>query len=352
MRRIFLTMMIAVVGLSGCNLPIAPVGTVPPAVTDKPQLTTQPAVATAEPTSAAESTATPEPIGPIPVSSDEIEGMPYRVYQIPGDPFRFVCQEPCPVDERLILAEYAGFRVAHANLIALTGIDTLPELQPVDMHLDLNDSVCGDAPWGHAYVYPSEHRAYTCTEGPGYYPTLEEKIQKAALLDEQYFPLHEYMHTLFFGRFTGDVGEVHESTAYFLHDYVVPIPGYAIGSLDKAEFCSWRDPYPPGDYGGWLISELCQRNGFQLDDLALSLNELDKLYQSGEGLVPQAGYQHPVPSVAQYRDILTNLLGSDTTPAFAAACWPAALFGNSFSPPAGCQKSPTAGPEGTPTSVN
>jgi hypothetical protein len=55
--------------------------------------------------------------------------------------------------------------------------------------------------------------------------------------------------------------------------------------------------------------------------------------------------------VAQYRDILTKLLGSDTTPAFAAACWPAALFGNSFSPTAGCQKTPTARPQGTPTTV-
>jgi hypothetical protein len=345
MRRLFLTMMITAVGMSGCNLPIAPGGAVTPAVTGKPQLTTQPAEVTAEYTS------TPEPIVPIPVSTDEIEGMPYRVYQIPGDPFRFVCQEPCPFEESYILAEYAGFRAAHANLIALTGIDTLPELQPVDMHLDLNDSICGDAPWGHAYVYPSEHRAYTCTEGPGFYPTLEEKTQKAALLDQQYFPLHEYMHTLFFGRITGDVGEVHESAAYFLHDYVVPIPSYAIDGLDKDEFCSWRDPYAPGDYGGWLISELCQRNGFQLQDLALSLNELDKLYQSGLGQAPQTGYQHPVPTVAQYRDILTNLLGSDTTPAFAAACWPPALFGNSFSPPAGCQKTPTAGPVGTPTSV-
>lgn len=345
MRRKFFTMMIAAIVMSGCNLPIAPGNGVPPTVTGSPKLITQPSEATAEPTS------TPEPIPPIAVSSDEIEGVPYRVYQIPGDPFRFVCQEPCTLDERYILAEYAGFRAAHASLIALTGIDTLPELQPVDMHLDLNDSICGDAPWGHAYVYPTKHRAYTCTEGPGWYPDLEEKIQKAALIDQQYFPLHEYMHTLFFGRFTGDLGDVHEYTAYFMHDFVVPIPSYAIGGLNRAEFCSNRDPNPPGDYGGWLISELCQRNDFQLEDLTLSLIELDNLVQSGEGQVSQEGYMHPVPSVAQYRDILTNLLGSDTTSAFAAACWPPALFGNSFSPPAGCQKTPTAGPVGTPTSI-
>ena len=283
-----------------------------------------------------EGTSTPIAIVPVPVSLIQIEGVPFKAYQIPGDPFRFVCQEPCPLDLQYIYAEYAGFRLAHVMLIQLTGVDPLTELQPVDMHLVFEDSICHDLPGGHASIYAHTHQAYTCSDGPGYYPTIEEKIRMAAQPDGQYIPLHEYMHTLFLGRIFGKAGIFTDHRAWYFHDFVGPIPSYAIGILDPARFCSYRDPIPPGDYGGWLISELCRQNGFQLTHLALSLIELDRLYQSGGGQVYQEGYEHPVPSVAQYRDILNRLLGSDTTPAFAAACWPPELFGNSYSPSSAC----------------
>jgi hypothetical protein len=170
----------------------------------------------------------------------------------------------------------------------------------------------------------------------------------AARPDGQYFPLHEYMHTIFFGRISGQAGSFQDYKAEFLHDFVVPLPSYAIGILDPAGFCSYRDQLAPGDYGGWLISELCRQNGFKLTDLALSLNALDSLYQSGGGQVYVEGYKHPVPSVAQYRDILNHILGSDTTNAFAAACWPPGLFGNSYRLPPACLTSSTAG---TPTPI-
>ena len=299
-----------------------------------------------------EGTSTPIPVVPIPVSSIQIEGMPYKAYQIPGDPFRIVCQEPCQLSQEYIYAEYAGFRLAHDNLIKLTGIDTLTELQPVDMHLELKDSICGELPVGHASLYSHEHQAYTCSDGPGYYPTIGEKIQKAAQLDGQYFPLHEFMHTIFFGRISGKAGNFQDYKAEYFHDFVVPIPSYAIGLLDPAGFCSYRDSNPPGDYGGWLINELCRQNGFQLKDLALSLIELDKLYQSDGGQNYLQGYKHPLPSVAQYRDILNRLLGSDTTQAFADACWPPELFGNSYSLTGGCLLPTISGsPSGSPTPV-
>jgi hypothetical protein len=333
------------VALAGCNLPGAPTPGTPPtptgvAPTSPP--TDLPTVDQAVPATAV-STDTPAAVVPIPATSIQIDGVPYSAYQMPGDPFRFVCQEPCPLDPQYIYAEYAGFRLGHARLIALTGIDTLAELQPVDMHLVLDDSICKELPAGHAYVYAHKHQAYTCSDGPGYYPTVQEKIEVAARVDGQYFPLHEYMHTLFFGRLSGKAGNVDEYKAAFFHDYVVPVPSYAIGILDPAGFCSNRDPNAPGDYGGWLISELCNRNGFQLADLSTSLVQLDALYQSGGGQVAQPGYAHPAPSVAQYRDILNKVLGGDTTQAFAAACWPPVLFGNSFSSPPACGSNAPAG---------
>jgi hypothetical protein len=295
-----------------------------------------------------EGTSTPIAIVPIPVSSIQIEGVPYKAYQIPGDPYRFVCQEPCSLDPKYIFAEYAGFRLAQSKLIHLTGIDTLTELQPVDMHLVIDDSICRELPGGHAYMYSSTHKAYTCSEGPGYYTTIEEKIQKAVQSEEQYFPLHEYMHTIFFGRISGKAGSFQDSYAEFFHDFVVPIPSYAIGTMDPAGFCSYRNQNPSrGDYPQWLISELCKQNGFQLKDVALSLTELDKLYQSGGGQI-ESGFAHRVPTVAQYRDILNRLLGNDTTQAFADACWPPELFGNSFSVPNTCPNIPIAG---TPTPI-
>jgi hypothetical protein len=341
-RRIFLV--VAFLLVLACNAPMA----APTAIPTGSQANLTP-VSTGQAVDATvEVTSTPGAIVPIPSSSIQIDGVAYTAYQIPGDPFRFVCQEPCPLDPQYIFAEYAGFRLAHPMLIQLTGIDTLPELQPVDMHLVVDDSICRELPGGHAYIYASTHKAYTCSDGPGYYPSIEEKIRKAALPGEQYFPLHEYMHTIFFGRLSGRAGDFQDYYAEFFHDFVVPIPSYAIGIVDPAEFCSYRNENPSrGDYPGWLISELCRQNGFQLKDVALSLIELDKLVQSGAGQV-EAGFTRPVPTVAQYRDILNRLLGSDTTQAFADACWPPELFGNNFSVPQACLALSTTG---TPTPI-
>lgn len=342
MIRIFLASIILIAGLASCNLPRAPGEGRTSTPIDNVQIKGQATEATGEGTS------TPIAIISVPVSSIQIEGVPYKAYQIPGDPFRFVCQEPCPLDQQYIFAEYAGFRLAHLKLIELTGVDTLTELQPVDMHLVIDDSICRELLGGHAYIYSGTRKAYTCTDGPGYYPTIEEKIQKAAQPEEQYFPLHEYMHTIFFGRISGKAGDFQDYYAEFFHDFVVPLPSNAIGIVNSAEFCSYRNQAPSrGDYPLWLISELCKQNGFQLKDVALSLIELDKLYQSDNGQV-ELGFTHRVPTVAQYRDILNRLLGSDTTQAFAEACWPPELFGNSYSVPPACPSISTAG---TPTPI-
>ena len=371
-RAIFIPVIVMMLALMACNLQQAGApGTTTAAQTDVTLLQITPNTATAtQPPLAATDTATTTPatntpvaastiqpnagtatsgaIMPVPASAIKIEGVAYKAYQIPGDTFRFVCQEPCKLDQQYIFAEYAGFRLAHPMLIKLTGIDTLSELQPVDMHLVIDDSVCRELLGGHAGMYPDTRKAYTCTDGPGYYPTIQEKIQKAAQPGEQYFTLHEYMHTIFFGRISGKAGNFEDHYAEFFHDYVVPVPSFALGIMDPAGFCSYRNQIPVrGDYPQWLISELCKQNGFQLKDVALSLIALDKLTQSGGGKV-ELGFTHPVPTVAQYRDILNQLLGGDTTQAFADACWPPALFGNSFSVPAVC---PSQAIGGTPTPI-
>ena len=108
MIRKLLASISLMVGLAGCNLPGAVGEGITPALTEVVQNNGQAAEATGVGTSI------PNEIVPVPVSSIQIEGVPYLAYQIPGDPFRFVCQEPCPLDLQYIYAEYAGFRLAHA----------------------------------------------------------------------------------------------------------------------------------------------------------------------------------------------------------------------------------------------
>src|SRR3954451_25322582 len=84
----------------------------------------------------------PPPPPVIPRSQVTIEGKPYDAYQDPAETFRIVCASPCAIDEATVFAKYAGMREAKHLLVDATGIDTLPQLQPVDVHLAADDA-CG-----------------------------------------------------------------------------------------------------------------------------------------------------------------------------------------------------------------
>jgi hypothetical protein len=289
---------------------------------------------------------TPFAVVPIPASDIQIDGAAYQAFQAPGDPFRFVCPSPCPVDPELMNAQYAGFLNAHDSLIHLTGVDPLPELQPVDIHI-ANDAKCGilseQRSLAHA-GWDQGSRAYICSYlfeyaqgiGGGPYTTTD-----ALRPDTQSVLIHEYLHTIFFGRTSRYVGA--------MHDFVTPIAMFAWIDWEGGEFfCEYHPETPPGDYGGYLLQELCRRNGFHWEQLSQSLTELDTLYHSGGGQLDE-GFQHPVPTMAQFRGILSNILGADTSPAFTEACWPATLFGESYTLPASCTER-TATPHPTPIS--
>jgi hypothetical protein len=74
--RILLALILLVVGLTGCNFPVTPGRGIMSAPTNDLQMSGQVAEATGE------STAAPIEIVPIPVSSIQIEGVPYQAYQI------------------------------------------------------------------------------------------------------------------------------------------------------------------------------------------------------------------------------------------------------------------------------
>ncbi len=287
---------------------------------------------------------TPLTIVPIPASEIWIDDEPYQAYQASGDPFQLVCPSPCPFDPQLIYAQYAGFRSAHDILIRLTGVDTLPELQPVDIHI-ASDGKCGKLEESESLAYANydDHfRAYACTfifeyfEGAGgtaYSP------EDAVRLDRQAIPIHEYLHTVFFGRTSMTIGA--------FHDFVTPVALFVWDERPEEDFfCDYHPQTPPGDMGGYLLQELCRRNGLDWEKLALSLVELDRVYRSGEGKLEE-GFQHPVPSMVQLRESFNRVLGSDTSQAFIHACWPGGLFSEDYTLPASCTDRT---PEPIPTS--
>jgi hypothetical protein len=327
--------------LLACSLlavPSTPRTPTPPAEPTSPVL---PVEATSPPTVPPGSA--PLEIVPVPSTEVLIDGVPYLSYQIPGDPFRFVCQQPCKGNPASIQGQYAGFSRARQLLIQMTGIDTLTEIQPVDIHLT-NDNKCGNLDQAGALSfawYDLPGNAYVCTflfeyrgvDGENYTAEL------ASAMYNQTIFVHEYLHTFFFGRLPQEAGA--------LHDLVTPLAIHVTGE-DQAEaaFCAYHPVTPPGDFNGNLVWELCRQNGFNLQAFKTSLMELDALFQAGGGTEPQ-GFSKPTPSMAQYRAILDRLLGGSTRQAFADACWSAALFGDDYQLSEACLH-PTPAPTPTP----
>jgi hypothetical protein len=307
-----------------------------------------PGVTAPVPTGVPDATEAPIPIVDVPVSVIQIMGAPYQSYQMPGDSFHFVCAEPCSIDPQLIFAEYAGFRNARTRIVQLTGVDILPELGSVEIHLQF-DPVCGYemGNGGYARWYPGE-TALICDF---FFESTADSIgplatpENATHLDQQWLFIHEYLHMLFFGRLA------HEVEA--MHDFVTPLATYITylqpdgsqGPSGIGDLCAYYTQSPPGDFGGYLFLNLCAQNGFNVEKLSAAMVELDSLYQSGAGQAQQPGYAHPSVSPNQFREILNRVTGSDTRQAFIDACWPASLFGDTYTLSDAClYPTPTAVP--------
>ena len=211
------------------------------------------------------------------------------------------------------------------------------EIQPVDFHLT-NDKKCGTPADAKALSYAVEvppNPGYICTflfeYLKGYTP------ERAAQLHSQTIFVHEYLHLIFYGRIANEAGA--------MHDFVTPLGRYIGQDLDPREDpCVYHPQTPPGDYGGYLLFNLCKQNGFRIEKLKPMLAAVDQLYQSGGGGKP-GGYQHPSVTMAQFRDIINRQLGSDSRQAFIDACWPAKLFGDSYELSYAClHPTPTVAP--------
>jgi hypothetical protein len=308
--------------LAACNLPVAAPTASAPYQTSTPEPTPTPRPAGfMEPTLAVAVELTADSI--------DIEGVPYLAYQTDGDSFRFVCPAPCTGYSQVMYWQYAGFRAAHELLIQTVGVDTLSELQPVDIHL-MEDPKCGaraDAPEPAFAGRDPRRNAYVCSfvfEDLGLTPNTPitpEAARAASRLDHQADLIHAYLHTIFYGRVPSEAGD--------MHDFVTPISLYVTKTLPGQDLCTYRPATPPGDYGGRLIINLCEDAGFEIEALAPTMRAVDRLYRSDDGRVDER-FEKLVPDMAQFRWELRGVLGRDVATEFADACWPADLFEDTY----------------------
>lgn len=228
----------------------------------------------------------------------------YVAYQAPGSSFRVVCAEPCAIDDRYLQARYQGFRRVHARLVAAMGIDVLPELWPVDLHVTA-DAECvastvyaGYSSWDRG----DTAKPYAClfeleaTDPPP--PIVPRPLteENALALSKQVLAAHEYGHTILFKRHMVS------------HEWLVQSLSFFVTGL-SATPC---DPMFSRFTGSITAYQLCERNRFRFEDLAPSLQELDTLYQSGQGTADWYGET----TTSQLRHILDQRLGSSTFQAF------------------------------------
>jgi hypothetical protein len=247
----------------------------------------------------------PPPITSIPKTSLQIGGESFDAYQTPGDRFRLLCRQPCALDERLMDALYAGYKVTVQAVVRTAGFDVLDSISLFDIHTD-RDNTClrSQDELGLTTSYADNPNSVVIclyltdpdTQANSTVPfTPESAIRNGGL---GVFA-HEYAHALLIGRFASS------------HDFVFPIE-YVTENPDNTDYpnlCSttYQDGAP-------LSYQLCQKYGFTFEQMIQSLLDINRLYDGGHGNLAggMVGYN-------QYRAILDSILGRDVMPAFDAA---------------------------------
>jgi hypothetical protein len=244
----------------------------------------------------------PPPITTIPKSAVELGGESFDAYQIPGDRLRVLCKQPCPLEERLIDAVYAGYKVTIQQDVRTAGLDMLDKWGAIDIHLN-RDSTCRrlETEWGLTFQYSGVDRLGICLylTDPDMQtdPKAPFTPESAARSGGLGVFAHEYLHAVLWGRFAST------------HDFIYPI-----------EYKT-QDTANTGDYGNLcnptyqniapLTYQLCKDKGFTFDQLIQSLLDIDRLYQDGKGdlIGRTVGYN-------QYLAILNSILGTDVLQVF------------------------------------
>jgi hypothetical protein len=239
----------------------------------------------------------------------------YRAYQNPGDTFRIICPEPCPVDPNVIAAFHFGFAQAAQQTVQFFGLDIRPSLKPIDLHI-ANDTWCGtyhSGLTGDSSIYASSSgltTAYGCfwyADRPDFFePFTAENV---AQVSYHLLTVHEYTHPIFFGRHYYSYEDFAKTASFFVS---------GIGGAPPIRDACDNHLYPLNQ--GRLPWALCKSDGFSYADLPAAMQQLDALYRSGAGAIDQG--IPPTTSVFQFRKILDGVLGTDTRDAFLSTLIP------------------------------
>jgi len=235
----------------------------------------------------------------------------YRAYQNPGETFRVVCPEPCPVDPNTLYAFYSGFKQAKDQLIQLMGVDSIASNQPFDAHI-ANDTWCGNFATG----LTGDAGVYTATSGRTgsfgcfWYANRDDffepfQPQFVSTVAYHLLTVHEYTHTIFFGRHFASYEDMAKAASFYVtgEGGTPPITDACTMSLDLVS-------------GGKLLWALCQLNGFTYAKLPAAMQQMAAASLAGQGTIAPGSN---VTSIYTFRKILSNVLGSDTSDAFLTA---------------------------------
>jgi len=240
----------------------------------------------------------------------------YRAYQNPGDTFRIICPEPCPVDPNVVAAFHFGFSQAAQQTVQFFGLDILPALKPIDLHI-ANDTWCGSYQpgfTGDSGQYPSSSglsTAYGCfwyADRPDFFEPFT--ADNVAQVSYHLLTVHEYTHPIFFLRHFYSYEDFAKTASFFVS---------GVGGAPTIRDACDAHLFPLNQ--GRLPWSLCHLNGFSYAQLPAAMPQLDALYHSGAGVIDQG--TPPKTSVFQFRKILNGILHSDTRDAFLSILLPA-----------------------------
>ena len=233
--------------------------------------------------------------------TDTLKGSAFDTWQEPSDTaWRFACQTPCAIPLPTLQAAANGFLAAKQQLLGFSGIDTVVELQPVDIFFESN-SICPPYPGIAGYTstyFPyagNIRRAYSCLFLWDYQQSGQIQYftpASAGLASSQTLIVHEYAHSIFFNRHVRSYEDFVRYWSYRIGG-TVPLPQ----GMCSENLVTYSAP---------LVYQLCQQFGADDSDVRASLILLDWLYRAG------APYNKPSTSISQLRERFDARLGVST----------------------------------------
>lgn len=258
------------------------------------------------------------------VEQDTLDGHAAVIYRDTADTtFRFACLSPCPIPDATLRASMTGFRAGKALLQDLWGITVLPALSPVDIFFEGN-ALCTSP--GSASAYATTYQPYGASGAQhgivclfqwdrflsGAYGADWFTPEHAGDLEHQVLILHEFGHTVLYGRHFSSYEDI--VTYYsFRATGAVALPQGACSGEPLASFA-------------FLVNLLCQMHGVQDADQKASWQALEQVFQQGLGYIGDGRT-----SISQWRRQLDLRLGKLTGTAFLLAGFSPQQAGGEFS---------------------